>query len=92
MAAEPSILTTGLLSRVEHVRRTFFRLVIVTLLATLAAYPFAETLLHLVQKPLGAVLVIYAPLEGFLGYIKVSIAAGFLLTCLLYTSDAADEN
>jgi sec-independent protein translocase protein TatC len=86
MTTEPSILTTGLLSRVEHVRRTFFRLVIVLILASLAAYPFAEYLLHFIKQPLGAKLIIYAPLEGFLGYIKVSVATGFLLTSplLLY--------
>jgi sec-independent protein translocase protein TatC len=86
MTTEPSILTTGLLSHVENVRRTIFRLVLVLILASLAAYPFAEYLLHFVKQPLGAKLVIYAPLEGFLGYIKVSIAAGFLLTSplLLY--------
>ena len=83
---EPSILTTGLLSRVEQVRRAIFRLFFVLLFATLAAYPFAGRLLHVVKLPLNATLTIYAPLEGFLGYIKVSIAAGFLLTSplLLY--------
>jgi sec-independent protein translocase protein TatC len=83
---EPSLLTTGLLSRVEAVRRTIFRLFIVLVLATLAAYPFAAYLLHIVKLPLGVSLIIYAPLEGFLGYIKVSIAAGFLITSplLLY--------
>lgn len=84
--SEPSILTSGLLAQVEHVRRTIFRLVITLLLASLAAYPFAEYLLHVVKQPLGVQLVIYAPLEGFLGHIKVAIAAGFLLTSplLLY--------
>jgi sec-independent protein translocase protein TatC len=79
MAMEPSILTTGLLGRVERVRQTIFRVVLVFLCATLAAYPFAGHLLHFVKQPLGAPLVIYAPLEGFLGHIKVSVAAGFLL-------------
>ena len=80
MAIEPTMLTTGLLSRVESVRRTIFRLVLVLLGASLVAYPFAEHLLHFVQQPLKATLTIYAPLEGFLGYIKVSLATGFLLT------------
>lgn len=86
MATEPSLLTTGLLGHVENVRRTLYRLVIVLLLATLAAYPFAEYILRFVKQPLGTSLIIYAPLEGFLGYIKVSLAAGFLLTSplLLY--------
>jgi sec-independent protein translocase protein TatC len=86
MATEPTILTTGLLAHVEHLRRTLFRLVIVLVLTSLAAYPFAQHLLHFVKQPLGATLVMYAPLEGFLAYIKVSLAAGFLLTSpfLLY--------
>jgi sec-independent protein translocase protein TatC len=86
MATEPRILTSGLLAQAENVRRMVFRLVFVLLGATLVAYPFAKYLLHFLQQPLGAKLVIYAPLEGFLGYVKVSIAAGFLLTSplLLY--------
>ncbi len=80
MATEPHILTTGLLGQVENVRRTVFRLVIWFVLGSLAAYPFAEFLLHFVKQPLGSRLVIYAPLEGFLGHIKVSLATGFLLT------------
>lgn len=79
MAAEPNILTSGLLDRVESVRRSIFRLAIVLLLGTLVAYPFAGWLLHIVKQPLDGKLVIYAPMEGFLGYITVSIAAGFLL-------------
>jgi sec-independent protein translocase protein TatC len=82
----PSILTSGLLSGVDHVRRAVFRLAIIMFLASLAAYPFAAYLLHFVKQPLGAQLVIYSPLEGFLGYIKVAVAAGFLVTSplLLY--------
>lgn len=80
MATEPSILTTGLLARAEQVRRAIFRLGLVLALMTLAAYPFARHLLHFVKQPLGATLIMYAPLEGFLGYVKVSMAAGFLLT------------
>jgi sec-independent protein translocase protein TatC len=76
---EPSVLTTGLLDRVENVRRSVFRLAIVLVLGTLVAYPFAGQLLHFIKRPLAAKLVIYAPLEGFLGYIKVAIAAGFVL-------------
>lgn len=78
--AEPRILTTGLLDHAERMRRTVFRLVAIFLLASLAAYPFAEHLLRFVKQPVGTSLVIYAPLEGFLGHIKVSLAAGFLLT------------
>jgi sec-independent protein translocase protein TatC len=77
---EPTILTTGLFDRVNVVRRTVYRLALVLLGATLLAYPFAAQLLHIVQLPLHAPLIIYAPLEGFLGYIKVSVATGVLLT------------
>jgi sec-independent protein translocase protein TatC len=86
MATEPTILTTGLLSHVENLRRILFRLVMVFLLTSLAAYPFAQHLLHFVKQPLAATLVMYAPLEGFLGYVKVSLATGFVLTAplLLY--------
>ncbi|MCZ6875627.1 MAG: twin-arginine translocase subunit TatC [bacterium] len=77
---EPTILTTGLIDRVEQVRRTIFRLALVLLGTTLLAYPFAKHLLHIVQLPLNATLVIYAPLEGFLGHIKVSIATGVIIT------------
>ncbi len=83
MSTEPSLLTTGLFAHVETVRRTVFRLVIVLILTALAAYPFAEHILHFVKQPLGASLIIYAPLEGFLGHIKVSLAVGFLLTAPL---------
>jgi sec-independent protein translocase protein TatC len=86
MATEPKILTSGLFAGAENVRRTVFRLVVVLLGATLVAYPFAKYLLHFIKQPLGVPLVIYAPLEGFLGYVKVSVAAGFLLASplLLY--------
>ena len=83
---EPSILTTGLLSSFENIRRTVFRLALILIFATLAAYPFAEHLLHFVKQPLGATLTMYAPLEGFLGHIKVALGTGFLITSpvLLY--------
>ena len=86
MATQPSLLTAGLFTRVEQVRWAIFRLGLVLALTTLAAYPFARHLLHFVKQPLGAALVMYTPLEGLLGYIKVSMAAGFLLTSplLLY--------
>ncbi len=80
MATEPSILTTGLFGKLENFRRRVFRLVITLLVMTLVAYPFAEYLLHVLKQPLGAPLVMYAPLEGFLGHLKVALAAGLLLT------------
>ena len=79
MATEPSILTTGLFAQIESVRRTIYRLVIVLVATLLVAYPFAKYVLSFVKQPLGASLVMYAPLKEFLGYIKVSIATGVLL-------------
>jgi sec-independent protein translocase protein TatC len=86
MATEPSILTTGLFAFVENLRRTLIRIVVVFGVTSLAAYPFAAHLLHFVKRPLGTTLIMYAPLEGFTGYIKVSFATGFVLTSplLLY--------
>jgi sec-independent protein translocase protein TatC len=80
---EPRILTTGLLGRVEDVRHGIFRLGFVFLLGAIVAYPFAGRLLHLLKQPLQGQLVMYAPLEGFMGYVKVALAAGFLLTAPL---------
>ncbi len=79
MATEPSILTTGLFGQIEVIRRRVFRLVIALVAMTLAAYPFAVHLLHFIKQPLPGPLVIYAPLEGFLGHLKVSLAAGMIL-------------
>ena len=84
MATEPSILTTGLFGHIEVIRRRVFRLAIALLAMTVAAYPFAAYLLHVIQQPLGAPLVMYAPLEGFLGHLKVSLAAGMILTSPLF--------
>ncbi len=83
MIDEPSILTTGLFGQMEAIRRRVFRLVITLLATTVLAYPFAEHLLHFIKQPLGAPLIIYAPLEGFLGHLKVSLAAGIILTAPL---------
>jgi sec-independent protein translocase protein TatC len=84
MVNEPSILTTGLFGHIEDIRRRVFRLAITLLATTLTAYPFAGHLLHFIKQPLGAPLVIYAPLEGFLGHLKVAFAAGILLTSPLF--------
>ncbi|ETW92625.1 MAG: hypothetical protein ETSY1_42830 [Candidatus Entotheonella factor] len=80
MATEPSILTTGLFGQVEVIRRRVFRLALTILAMTIAAYPFAAYLLSFIKQPLPGPLTIYAPLEGFLGYLKVSLAAGIILT------------
>jgi sec-independent protein translocase protein TatC len=63
-----------------------FRLALVFALGTVLAYPFAPQLLHFLIRPLGVKLVMYAPLEGLLGYVTVSLAASFLVTAplLLY--------
>lgn len=79
METEPRILTTVLIEHVETIRWSIFRLGIVLVLGTVVAYPFAGHLLHFLKQPLAAKLVIYAPLEGFLGYMKVAVAAGFAL-------------
>ena len=79
MATEPSILTTGLFGQIEMIRRRVFRLAIALLAMTIAAYPFAAHLLRFVKRPLEGPLIIYAPLEGFLGHLKVSLAAGIIL-------------
>ena len=87
MAAEPSILTTGLFGQIENIRRRVFRLAISLVAMTLLAYPFAADLLHVVKQPLGTTsLVMYAPLEGFLGHLKIALATGIILTSplLLY--------
>ena len=78
--AQPGILDTGLLARMQQLRSTLFRVVIVFLGTSLLAYPFASQLLGLLARPLGMKLVMYAPLEGFLGHITVALAAGFCLS------------
>ena len=85
--AQPGILDTGLLARMQQVRSTLFRLVIVFLGTSLLAYPFASHLLGLLARPLGMKLVMYAPMEGFLGHITVALATGFCLSApfFLYT-------
>jgi len=80
MATEPSFLTTGLFGQIEVIRRRVYHLAILLVAATLAAYPFATYLLHFIKQPLGAYpLVMYAPLEGFLGHLKVAFATGIIL-------------
>jgi sec-independent protein translocase protein TatC len=81
---EPSILTTGLFGQIEVIRRRVFRVAILLVVTTLGAYPFATYLLHFIKQPLGASpLVMYAPLEGFLGHLKVALAMGIILTAPL---------
>ncbi len=75
------------MARLQQVRSTLFRLVMVFLGTSLLAYPFASYLLGMLARPLGMKLVMYAPMEGFLGHITVALAAGFCLSApyFLYT-------
>src|ERR687884_747508 len=84
MATEPRLLTTDLFDALEHVRRSVLRLAIVFAIATAVAYPLAPHLLHFLTRPLGAPLIMYAPLEGFMSYVTISMTTSIcLLTPLL---------
>jgi sec-independent protein translocase protein TatC len=87
MASEPHVLTSGLFERLQRIRTAVLRLGLLWLGSSLLAFPFASHLLHFLVRPLGTKLVIYAPMEGLLGHVAVSCAAGFVLTApfLLYT-------
>src|SRR4029450_13795360 len=65
------------------------RLLIVFAVASAVAYPLAPYLLHLLARPLGAPLVMYAPLEGFMGHVTVSMTTSICLLApfLLYESN-----
>ena len=76
--AQPHILDTGLLARLQQVRSTLFRVVMVFLGASLLAYPFASYLLGLLAQPLGMKLVMYAPMEGIPGAHYRRFGDGFL--------------
>src|SRR5713101_138539 len=80
MATEPRPLTSDFLASLEHVRRSVLRLAIVFAVASAVAYPLAPHLLHFLARPLGTPLVMYAPLEGFMGYVTVSMTTS---VCLL---------
>jgi sec-independent protein translocase protein TatC len=80
MAMEPRLLTSDFLTSLEHVRRSVLRLAIVFAVASAVAYPLAPHLLHFLARPLGTPLVMYAPLEGFMGYVTVSMTTS---VCLL---------
>ena len=80
MATEPRLLTSDFLGSLELVRRSVLRLAIVFAVASAVAYPLAPHLLHFLTRPLGAPLIMYAPLEGFMGYVTVSMTTS---VCLL---------
>jgi len=86
MATEPRLLTSDLFGSLERVRRSVLRLAIVFAVASAVAYPLAPKILHFLARPLGAPLVMYAPLEGFMGYITVTMTTSLCLLAplLLY--------
>ena len=86
MATEPRLLTADLFGLLEQVRRSVLRLLIVFAVATAVAYPLAPYLLHFLTRPLGAPLIMYAPLEGFMGYVTVAMTTSLCLLAplLLY--------
>lgn len=83
---DPKYLTSHFFTGMEQARKSTLWLLVLLLGSSTLAYPFAPRLLHLLVRPLGAKLVIYAPLEGFMGYVTVSFAAGIAVTApyLLY--------
>src|SRR5499433_4246744 len=86
MATEPRLLTSDVLASLEYVRRSVLRLLIVFAVASAVAYPLAPQLLHFLARPLGAPLIMYAPLEGFMGYVTVAMTTSLCLLAplLLY--------
>jgi sec-independent protein translocase protein TatC len=86
MATEPRLLTSDLFVALEYVRRSVLRLLIVFAVASAVAYPLAPQLLHFLARPLGAPLIMYAPLEGFMGYVTVAMTTSLcaLAPLLLY--------
>jgi sec-independent protein translocase protein TatC len=86
MATGPRLITSDFLAALELVRRSVLRLLIVFAVASAVAYPLAPHLLHFLARPLGAPLVMYAPLEGFMGYVTVSMTTSICLLAplLLY--------
>lgn len=86
MATEPRLLTSDVFASLEYVRWSVLRLLIVFAVASAVAYPLAPHLLHALTRPLGASLVMYAPLEGLMGYVTVSMTTSLCLLAplLLY--------
>ncbi len=81
MATEPRVLTFEMFDALESVRRSVLRLLIAFAVASAIAYPLAPHLMHLLVRPLGSgvSLVMYDPLEGFRGYVTVSMTASLVL-------------
>ena len=84
MATEPRLLTSDFFGSLEQVRRSVLRLAMVFAVTSALAYPLAPYLLHFLARPLGAPLIMYAPLEGLMGYVTVSMTTSLcLLTPML---------
>lgn len=86
MATEPRLLTSDFFGSLEQVRRSVLRLAMVFAVASALAYPLAPHLLHFLTRPLGAPLIMYAPLEGLMGYVTVAMTTSLCLLApmLLY--------
>lgn len=86
MATEPRLLTSDLFVSLEQVRRSVLRLAIVFAVASVVAYLFVPHLLHFLARPLGTPLIMYAPLEGFMSYVTISMTTSVCLVAplLLY--------
>ncbi|MBM3224821.1 MAG: preprotein translocase subunit TatC, partial [Candidatus Tectomicrobia bacterium] len=88
MATEPRLLTTDLMASLERVRWSVLRLLIAFAVASAAAYPLAPYLLHWLVRPLKGPLVMYAPLEGLMGYLTVSMTTSLCLIAPLLLYEA----
>lgn len=86
MATEPRLLTSDFFGSLEQLRRSLLRLAMVFAVTSALAYPLAPRLLHILTRPLGSPLVMYAPLEGLMGYVTVSMTTSLCLLApmLLY--------
>src|SRR5687768_5625382 len=86
MATEPRLLTAHFFTYSAQVRRAVLRLVLVFVGSSALACPFAPQLLNFLVRPLGSKLVMYAPMEGLLGYVTIALTTGSIITApfLLY--------
>lgn len=80
MATEPQLLTANFFSHSERVRWAVLRLVLVFVGSSLLACPFAPQLMQVLAQPLGKQLVMYAPMEGLLGYVTIALTTGGIIT------------
>jgi sec-independent protein translocase protein TatC len=80
MATEPQLLTTNFFTHSQRLRRAVLRLVLVFVGSSALASLFAAPLLHVLVRPLGKQLVMYAPMEGLSGYITIALTMGGIFT------------